>query len=239
MTTHAPADDVKTFFDGVAEQLQEGKLSYVPFTDPRRDAQIVILSRAFVRSLRRWVASGSLILDVGCGHGALLEDAVAQYRMVGVDFVAEMLPLARQRGYTVYHGDALSLPFDGDQFDAVVCAEVLQHFPDPALLLAELARVCQPGGTILLSTLNRRSFVRFITRRLGGIFHSGGHALPIVRRAVADVVDVATTLRLDVVEVAWVLSPSSVVAFSRLADSPLAPLATNFILCLRKPPAGV
>ena len=47
-----------------------------------------------------------------------------------------------------------------DRYDAVACMELIEHVPDPAALLASLAALVRPGGTVFVSTLNRtaRSF---------------------------------------------------------------------------------
>jgi len=48
--------------------------------------------------------------------------------------------------------DAQALPFPDNSFGVVICREVLEHVKDPKQVLAELYRVLQPGGTLLLST---------------------------------------------------------------------------------------
>src|SRR5919108_178157 len=52
--------------------------------------------------------------------------------------------------------DAQALPFDPDEFDVVVANHMLYHVPDPALAVAELARVLRPGGTLLAATNGHR-----------------------------------------------------------------------------------
>ena len=49
------------------------------------------------------------------------------------------------------NGDALRLPFPDDTFDRIIASEVLEHIPDDAGALAELARVLRPGGTIAVT----------------------------------------------------------------------------------------
>ncbi|MFA6064103.1 MAG: class I SAM-dependent methyltransferase [Gallionella sp.] len=44
------------------------------------------------------------------------------------------------------------LPFRDDQFDCVLCTEVLEHVPDPVRVLEEFNRVLKPGGKVVLTT---------------------------------------------------------------------------------------
>jgi ubiquinone/menaquinone biosynthesis C-methylase UbiE len=227
-------DRVKIFFDRVAENADGKVRSYVPFKAPFLDAQLQILSQAVTRALKRWLPGGQVILDVGCGHGALLESETQRNTMIGVDFAFDLLPYARERGYAVYHADAMALPFDDDQFDAVICAEVLQHFADIRQLISEMLRVCRPAGRVIISTLNRRSLLRAAVRSTMAMLHPNAFPLPVLRRTPNDVIEAGGALPVDLVETAWVLSPSPVIAFSRAKDHPLAPFATNFIICLHK-----
>jgi len=50
-------------------------------------------------------------------------------------------------------GDAAALPFTDGAFDLVVCRAALHHFPDPAVQIAEMARVCRPGGRVVVSDM--------------------------------------------------------------------------------------
>ena len=71
--------------------------------------------------------------------------------MNGVDLNPESVELAARRipSGTFQVGDLADLPFEDDSFDLVLCLEVLEHIPDPAPALAELARVSR--GDIVLS----------------------------------------------------------------------------------------
>lgn len=219
--------DVRKFFLEVAAQHRPGA-SYVPFQAPAFDFQLRRLAHAFDRSLARWVAPGSTLLDVGCGHGALLASAIGRYRATGLDFVRESLSVARERGYSVVHGDAAALPFANAQFDAVVCAEVLQQFADPRPIVRELLRVCRPGGAVMISTLNKHSVVRTVARLLSRQKYS----VPTIRRTVREVERLAKDVPCETREVAWVLSPTGAVSYSKVSRSLVDPFATNFILCL-------
>jgi SAM-dependent methyltransferase len=47
-----------------------------------------------------------------------------------------------------------SFPFEDESFDAVLCFETVEHFPDPNRLIQELGRITRPGGSLILTTPN-------------------------------------------------------------------------------------
>jgi ubiquinone/menaquinone biosynthesis C-methylase UbiE len=55
-----------------------------------------------------------------------------------------------------------SLPFKGSKFDAVVASSVLEYVDDPSTVLAECARVIQPGGVVLCTVPNTRHPIRWL-----------------------------------------------------------------------------
>jgi 2-polyprenyl-3-methyl-5-hydroxy-6-metoxy-1,4-benzoquinol methylase len=103
--------------------------------------------------------SGCRVLDYGCGDGALLgwiSRAVGpKGEAHGFDPNPQAVQLARQmlsqhRLVAAVHADIAQLP-DG-YFDAVSCAEVIEHVHDVPALLAHVTRVLKPGGRAVLTT---------------------------------------------------------------------------------------
>jgi SAM-dependent methyltransferase len=90
------------------------------------------------------------LLDVGCGEGVLVEKwarRLGDRRVVGIDLDDPQLHAQwRQRTapnleYRVMKAE--NLPFTEDEFDVATAIEVLEHVPDPAHTVAEMARVAQ------------------------------------------------------------------------------------------------
>lgn len=104
------------------------------------------------------IPSGSKVLDVGCGTGRL---TVALHEhgcdVVGSDVSDAMLDVIRQRhpDIAVRQADGHRLPADDGEFDHVTSMDFMPHFPDWPELLAEQARCCAPGGTIVFNFSNR------------------------------------------------------------------------------------
>src|SRR5262245_64230111 len=103
-------------------------------------------------------ASGSSVLDVGCGPGTItldIAERVAPGRVIGLDPVEDVLVAARAdaaaAGVTNLEyevGDVYHLRFEDDAFDVVHAHQVLQHLADPVAALREMGRVCQPDGRV-------------------------------------------------------------------------------------------
>jgi SAM-dependent methyltransferase len=99
------------------------------------------------------VAPGSRVLDVGAGSCPYRRHfSGCDYRTQ--DFTAledEQLRDKHGYGQIDYICDATSIPVEGGSFDVVLCTEVLEHVPDPAGVVREIARVLRPGGKLLLT----------------------------------------------------------------------------------------
>ncbi len=103
------------------------------------------------------------VLDVGCG-GGLLSEALAQAgaRVTGLDLAPNLLKVARLHGlesgikvdYREMAVERLAEDSPGT-FDAITCMEMLEHVPQPTLIIDACARLLKPGGRLFLSTLNR------------------------------------------------------------------------------------
>ncbi len=98
------------------------------------------------------------LLDIGTGTGrmlTLLGDGTDQ--AIGIDISSEMLLVARTRLHEaglrhcmVRHGNMYKLPFGVCSFDTVTIDQVLSQADNPALVLAEAARILRPGGSLLI-----------------------------------------------------------------------------------------
>jgi SAM-dependent methyltransferase len=102
------------------------------------------------------------ILSVGCGPGVILR-AVTQLdssiRATGIDVSENRLQQARERNrensrVKFVCGDARSMEFRSDSFDLVYCRMLLQYLKEKERAVSEMARVCKPGGTVLLQDLD-------------------------------------------------------------------------------------
>jgi 2-polyprenyl-6-hydroxyphenyl methylase/3-demethylubiquinone-9 3-methyltransferase len=115
----------------------------------------------------------SRILDVGCGAG-LAAEALARrgHDVLGIDAAGEAIEVARAhaagQGVSLAYRCCLAeaLASEGLRFPVIMSLEVIEHVHDPARFVQVLAGLLEPGGLLVLSTLNRtrRSWV---TAKLG------------------------------------------------------------------------
>lgn len=105
-------------------------------------------------ALAQVAAPGRAVLDLCCGHGIVAAAlCAAGAKVTAVDFSAAMLELAAARAPAaqVMQADAMALPFEAGDFDAVTIGFGIPHVPDPEQVFAECARVLKPGGQLAYS----------------------------------------------------------------------------------------
>ncbi|HJX93180.1 MAG TPA: bifunctional demethylmenaquinone methyltransferase/2-methoxy-6-polyprenyl-1,4-benzoquinol methylase UbiE [Pyrinomonadaceae bacterium] len=119
------------------------------------------------------LASESLILDVACGTGdlSLMLFEIDGARVVGTDFCRPMLTIAAEKlppDVRLIEGDALSLPFKDETFDAVTIAFGLRNLAGVESGLKELRRILKPNGWLAVLEFSRPSSA--VLRPLFGLY---------------------------------------------------------------------
>ena len=102
--------------------------------------------------------SDDTVLDVACGPGILAcAFAKVARHVTGIDLTPAMLDRARALAsehrlgnVTWQQGDVLPLPYADAAFTLVVSRFAFHHLLDPGAVLAQMRRVCAPGGTVMV-----------------------------------------------------------------------------------------
>ncbi|BCS54649.1 class I SAM-dependent methyltransferase [Geobacter sp. SVR] len=105
------------------------------------------------------IGHGGTVLDVACGPGLVAcEFARHAEHVTGIDITPAMIEQARGRqqelqlaNLTWMMGDVLSLPYPDNSFTQVITRYSFHHFTEPGAVLAEMIRVCAPGGRVLVA----------------------------------------------------------------------------------------
>ena len=104
--------------------------------------------------MRQHLTPASRVLDLGCGRGGVMEllwDAVRS--AVGAD--PDLASLREHRaGLPLVCARGEALPFAAECFDVVMGLWVLEHLPQPQIVLHNIRRVLAPGGRLLFLTPN-------------------------------------------------------------------------------------
>ena len=141
--------DAQNYFTRHAEEWDEMR----SMLGPREPVERAILAALDGHTLGQ-------LADIGTGTGRIAQLLVPHTdHLVGVDKSPDMLRLARARlqhiedSIELVQGDFSALPFAAASFDTVVFHQVLHYAADLALPLAEAARICRPGGRIVIADL--------------------------------------------------------------------------------------
>jgi 2-polyprenyl-3-methyl-5-hydroxy-6-metoxy-1,4-benzoquinol methylase len=151
----------------VSDRLAEQELSraYADMEDPAylREAEAYRRASDWILSrLAPFKREGSRLLDIGCGAGFLLERArAAAWDARGIELSRWMVDRARERvpADVVRQGGYDGAHFRDIAFDVVVAVDVIEHVPDPAHFVADIAARLGPGGIALLVTPDVGSLV--------------------------------------------------------------------------------
>lgn len=127
------------------------------------------------------------VLEVGVGTGLSLPGYAPHLEVTGIDYSDDMLAIARDRvtreGLTqvreLRQMDARRLDFPDAHFDWVVAMYLVSVVPDPETVIAEISRVCKPGGQVIIVNHFARETgpLAWIERRLAPLANRlGWHA---------------------------------------------------------------
>lgn len=124
-----------------------------------------VYNHFFLRMLLEDVDSNTEFLELGCGTSTLIRLLAPSVRHVtGIDISDNALELSRRncRGIAnicFIKDDCLNLGTAPDQFDVVWSQGLVEHFPNPEVLVREHLKVCKQGGIVLVSVPYKYSYM--------------------------------------------------------------------------------
>jgi len=105
------------------------------------------------------IPAGAHLYDIGCGTGYWMdvyhEYGIPKEKITALDLAAGNVDALRERGYSVFCGNAMDLPFADNVADCTICQGVIHHTEAPERAFGELVRITRPGGLMYISVYNQ------------------------------------------------------------------------------------
>jgi SAM-dependent methyltransferase len=116
-----------------------------------RDLRVYLFKQAGLNETSRVHRTTPLVLEVGCGTGAILSEVPGHAWLHGLDIDPEALAQCRVHvpSASLVQGNALQLPYPDKTFEIVYCHFLLLWVKDPLQALLEMRRVAKAGTHIL------------------------------------------------------------------------------------------
>ena len=139
-------------------EIEAVRQSYARWA-PVYDQTIGALTHVGRRRAAHYISQfGGEVLEVGVGTGLALPSYSSAVKVTGIDFSAEMLEKAREKTSrrklaqvrSLLRMDARHLDFPDNHFDTVAAMYIVSVVPEPERVVAEMARVCKPGGRVVI-----------------------------------------------------------------------------------------
>ena len=104
-----------------------------------------------------------LFLDIGCGSGvSLIEAENLGAKAFGLEADPNVKIIGKNLNLNIFQGNLEESPFKDNKFNLIVLNQVIEHIPEPDILLKKLAPKLSKNGMIIISFPNLNSFWRFI-----------------------------------------------------------------------------
>lgn len=123
----------------------------IPFTKDNLDSYFIRTSifKALISSLPQF---NGILLDIGCGKmpykNHILENSNV-HKYIGLDIESALVYDAQVKPDYTWNGE--KMPFENDSFECAFGTEVLEHCPEPEIVLKEVLRVLQPDGVFFFT----------------------------------------------------------------------------------------
>ena len=132
--------------------------------DPAKRDIYNFIDETKIRHLRPLLPKGGSAVEIGAGSGRLLLRVGQErtFRLVALDYAVYAMRAVRENARrarldaALALGDARALPFADGSFDVVLSGGLLEHFRDPAPVIAEMARILRPGGLFYADIVPRK-----------------------------------------------------------------------------------
>lgn len=149
-------EQVTAFYDST---YYEGNVGYTHYLSD--ESNIRINARELLKSIADLKKKGSRLLDVGCAHGFLIDEARKEgWTTKGVEISSEASNYAKNElGLDVFCGDLFDAPLTENSFDAVTIIGSIEHLIKPFDYIDKMFAVLKPGGHLIITTIDIKGLI--------------------------------------------------------------------------------
>lgn len=107
-------------------------------------------------------STNKYLLDVGCGHGFLLDEARKQgWKTQGVELALAACRYAREKfGLEIFNGTLEEARFEDESYDTITITGTIEHLPNPVATIREMSRILKKRGLLATTTINTKGPIR-------------------------------------------------------------------------------
>jgi SAM-dependent methyltransferase len=120
--------------------------------------------------------SNGRLLDVGFGSAILMQVARDKgWQTTGAEVSKPAIEHAENLGFNVFHGELSEAKYPDDHFDVITASEIIEHCPQPEILISEVIRILRPGGLFWATTPSAKGLSYHLTGLDWSIIHPPEH----------------------------------------------------------------
>jgi len=108
------------------------------------------------------------ILEVGCGEGLMMRQAVRRgWKVYGQDVSRHNAIMVKQKlGIDIFVGELESAKYQDDFFDAIYLDSVIEHVPEPTKIIEEIYRILKPNGLLYIVCPNEDALANYVKQMI-------------------------------------------------------------------------
>jgi SAM-dependent methyltransferase len=143
---------------GQEDYFSSNAVGYVNYAE--QEAALRVTFRRLLKDLAHRGSCGGSLLEIGCGHGYLLDEARPFFRRrVGTDFSKGAVSIARTKADEVHQGGVEAI-VSTEVFDCIIATHVIEHVYHPHAFIQSLLQRLRPGGSLLIAAPDMGSYWR-------------------------------------------------------------------------------
>ncbi len=158
-----PGIDEKVLSDFYSKSYFKSQDHIFGYNNYIEDEEIICINARYILSeFPEFKNYQPKILDIGCAHGFLLDEArKLGWQTKGLEFSAEAANYAVNKlNLSVHTGSMMETDFHEDSFDVVTIIGTIEHLSNPVAAICKINKILKPGGYLAITTINTKGLIR-------------------------------------------------------------------------------